>query len=179
MIHPFTIALLAVGLLAAGQARADDPAPLDAFSERCLEHGPNFERTKALAEDRQWSTLAADMSLTFVPLENPVAMEGWLLSSENQPFQALVIARAIVGEKPVESCTMAFSGIDAAAFEKDLVRQAGVKLSGDQKGQGRFRKFYTTEADGKKQAVTLDLPLYPNGSDDVLASIVSEQQIEN
>jgi hypothetical protein len=43
----------------------------------------------------------------------------------------------------------------------------------------RVRKFFSIEREGFKEAVTLDLPTYPNGADEVVASVVAEQQIEN
>ncbi|MEK1899270.1 MAG: hypothetical protein AAAB19_06895, partial [Rhizobium sp.] len=62
------------------------------------------------------------MTTSLVPVENPVALEGWNLSAgEDVPFRALVVARASVGDNTVESCTMALAEIDAAAFERRLV----------------------------------------------------------
>ncbi|NKQ87512.1 hypothetical protein [Rhizobium ruizarguesonis] len=166
-----------------GVANINDSAlgatPFDVFSERCLARGPDFDRTIAFAKNRNLLGLAMDMSLGFVPVDNPLALEGWIVNEGGEPFQALVVSRASVGQKQVESCTMAFAGIDATGFEGALFDQTGATGSGEQNGQSRHRKFYTIEQNGRKEAVTLDLPLYPNGNDEVIASVVSEQQFEN
>ncbi len=177
-----TCGLSTVLLLAsiAGVAVADQPDPFDRFNERCLARGPDFQRTVAAAKEQDWPALAADMATSLVPLENPVALEGWNLSAgDNVPFQALVVARASVGENIVESCTLAFAEIDAAAFEQRLVDATRAKAAGVGNGQGRVRKFFEASSAERREAITLDLPLYPNGSDEVVVSVVSDQLIEN
>ncbi|WP_261323322.1 hypothetical protein [Rhizobium leguminosarum] len=42
-----------------------------------------------------------------------------------------------------------------------------------------MRKFFAIEREGVKEALTIDLPIYPNGTDEVVAGVVAEQQIEN
>lgn len=171
-------AILLTGL--AGAAAADQPDPFGQFGERCLGRGPDFQRTVAAAKDRNWPALATDMTTSLTPVENPVALEGWNLTAEaDGSFEALVVARASVGESKVESCTMAFAEIDAAAFERRLVDETRAKASGAKNGQGRIRKFFEASSSERRQAITLDLPLYPNGNDEVVVSVVSEQQIEN
>ncbi len=170
-------AILLTGL--AGIAAADQPDPYGQFSERCLGRGPDFQRTVAAAKDRDWPALATDMTTSLTPVENPVALEGWNLTEGDGSFEALVVAQASVGDSKVESCTMAYAEVDAAAFERRLVDETRAKASGTKNGQGRIRKFFEASSSERKQAITLDLPLYPNGHDEVIVSVVSEQQIEN
>ncbi|MDM9624981.1 hypothetical protein QTL95_03665 [Rhizobium sp. S152] len=146
-----------------------------------MDQGPHYDRTVTLARDREWGALSEDMTLGILPLNEPTAFQGWVMRVDgDKPFEALVVAKAIVGEKPVESCTMAFAGIDAAQFERALISTRKATASGQQNGELRVRKFFTVERDGGfKEAVTLDLPRYPNGADEVVASVVAEEQIEN
>jgi hypothetical protein len=178
MTYGFAITFLLASI--ADVVAADEPDPFDQFNERCLNRGTDFQRTVAVAKERDWPALAEDMTTSLVPMENPVALEGWNLSAgEDVPFRALVVARASVGDNTVESCTMAFAEIDAAAFERRLVSETHAKASGEGNGQGRARKFFKASSPERREAITLDLPLYPNGSDEVIVSVVSDQQIEN
>lgn len=171
-----TAALLALASVAQCE---ETKSPFQRFAERCLEHGPRYDQTVALARESGWPDLADDMTMGIQPLGEPATFRGWLVNSDGtSPFEAVVVARGAVGPKTVESCTMAFSGIDAAAFELSFASTAA-RPSGEQKGQGRVRKFFAIEREGVKEALTLDLPIYPNGADEVVASVVSEQQIEN
>ncbi|ARO27312.1 MULTISPECIES: hypothetical protein [unclassified Rhizobium] len=175
------LASAAIAFVPLTNALADDALPpFDRFADRCLDRGPQYDRAAALAHRNKWPSLAADMVLSILPLSEPVAFDGWITGAgSTAPFEALVVGRAMVGEKAVESCTMAFAGTDAAGFERSLVSTRAARPSGEQNGEGRIRKFFTIERDGLKEAVTLDLPIYPNGSDEVLASVVAEQQTEH
>ncbi|MBY5720981.1 hypothetical protein HFO33_31155 [Rhizobium leguminosarum] len=172
-----TAALLAL----AGVAQCEETrSPFQRFAERCLEHGPRYDQTVALARESGWPDLAEDMTMGIQPLGEPATFQGWLVNSDGtSPFEAVVVARGAVGPKTVESCTMAFAGTDAAAFESSFASTGAARPSGEQKGQGRVRKFFAIEREGVKEALTLDLPIYPNGADEVVASVVSEQRIEN
>ena len=171
----------AIAVAPPATALADEGLPsFDRFADRCLNRGPQYDRTATLAHQNKWPALAADMVLSILPLSEPVAFDGWITGAGSAaPFEALVVGRGMVGEKPVESCPMAFAGTDAAGFERSLVSTTAARPSGEQNGEGRIRKFFTIERDGLKEAVTLDLPIYPNGSDEVLASVVAEQQTEH
>lgn len=172
-----TAALLALASVAQCE---ETKSPFQRFAERCLEHGPRYDQTVALAKERGWPDLADDMTVGIQPLGEPTTFQGWLVSSDGtSPFEAVVVARGALGQKTVESCTMAFAGTDAAAFERIFASKGAAGASGEQKGQGRVRKFFTIEREGVKEALTLDLPIYPNGADEVVASVVAEQQIEN
>jgi hypothetical protein len=147
------------------------------FYDQCLASGPNFDRTAALAKDKNWTPLAADMALTFSPMENPVALEGWIFSDDD--FQAVVVSKATVAEKAVEGCTVAISEVDADTFVKALSDRLKPDVVGEEPGQDRVHKLYTARVGGRAEAITLTLPMYPKGSDQVIASAVAEQQVEN
>ncbi|MBX4868567.1 hypothetical protein HJA87_10515 [Rhizobium bangladeshense] len=178
---PILLGFAAIVFAPLGGALADDGrSSFDRFADRCLDRGPQYDRAVALARRNNWPALAADLVLSILPLSEPVAFEGWSIGAGSEaPFEALVVGRGMIGDKLVESCTTAFAGADAASFERSLVSTRAANPSGEQNGEGRVRKFFTIERDGFKEAVTLDLPIYPNGSDEVLASVVAEQQIEN
>ena len=159
---------------------AEMQSPYDLFYERCLSSGPEFEHTVALARDRKLTPLATDMSFSLTPVADPVALEGWIVNvGDDGAFEALVVSRGTVGQKAVEGCTVAFSGIDAEAFERSLLDRAGAKASGEERGQDRLHKLYASHAGSRDLAIILSVPLYPKGSDQVVASAVAEQQWDN
>ncbi|TBY53125.1 hypothetical protein E0H59_17175 [Rhizobium leguminosarum bv. viciae] len=120
------------------------------------------------------------MSFSLTPVENPLALEGWIIHvGDDDSFRAIVVSRGAIGEKAVEGCTIAFSGIDSETFERSLVDRAAAKASGEKRGQDRLHKLYTVRVGNRDLAITLSLPLYPRGSDEVVASAVAEQQWDN
>lgn len=160
---------------------ADDAkSKLAFFFDRCVSSGPDFERTSERAKVDQWPSMAQDLALTFTPMENPDALQGWIVSGgESESFQALVVSRADVGGKILEGCTVALGEVDTAVFEKELVERADAISAGEEQGQDRVYKRYTAKINGRSEAITLTLPLYAKGSDQVIASAVAEQQIEH
>ncbi|WP_260683816.1 hypothetical protein [Rhizobium laguerreae] len=57
-----TAALLAL----AGVAQCEETtSPFQRFAERCLEHGPRYDQTVALAKESGWPDLAEDMTMGF------------------------------------------------------------------------------------------------------------------
>jgi hypothetical protein len=153
----------------------------DLFYERCLSSGPDFERTVALAKERRWTPLAGDMALSLTPVDNPLALEGWIVSAgeDGGSFEAVVVSKSTVGEKAVEGCTVASTDVDAEALEASLLDRATARPAGEERGQDRIHRLYAASVGGREEAITLSLPLYPNGSDQVVISVVAEQQWEN
>jgi hypothetical protein len=176
-----TLAAGLVILFAAGPSFADDASSkLSFFYDSCVSSGPDFERTAERAKADEWPSMAEDMALTFTPMENPEALEGWIVSGgEAESFQALVVSRADVGGKTVEGCTVALGDVDADVFEKALVEKVNAVSAGEEQGQDRVYKRYTATINGRSEAITLTLPLYAKGSDQIIASTVAEQQIEH
>ncbi|WP_028748571.1 hypothetical protein [Rhizobium mesoamericanum] len=176
-----SVAVCLFMLVATGPSFADDASSkLAFFYNSCVSSGPDFERTSERAKADEWPSMAQDLALTFTPMENPEALEGWIVSGgESEGFQALVVSRADVGGKTVEGCTVALGDIDAAAFEKALVEKVNAVSAGEEQGQDRVYKRYTASINGRNEAITLTLPLYAKGSDQIIASAVAEQQIEH
>ncbi|MEK1893018.1 MAG: hypothetical protein AAAB20_07005 [Rhizobium sp.] len=168
-------------LASAGPSFADDASSkLAFFYDSCVSSGPDFERTSERAKADEWPSMAQDLALTFTPMENPEALEGWIVSGgESESFQALVVSRANVAGKIVEGCTVALGDVDAAVFEKALVEKVNAVSAGEEQGQDRVYKRYTASINGRSEAITLTLPLYAKGSDQIIASAVAEQQIEH
>jgi hypothetical protein len=162
-------------------ARADDVGPaIETFAARCLAEGPRFDKTVALAKQEEWPELAADMAMAFTPVGEPSSIEGWIASKgDAEAFQALVVYKAQIAGKPVEGCTLAVSGTDASAFDKALVLRAKAKLLGEETGEDTIYKRYAAEVAGREGALTIAMPRYPKGSDQVIASIVAQQVIDN
>ncbi len=82
--------------------------------------------------------MAQDLALTFTPMENPEALEGWIVSGESESFQALVVSRAHVGGKVVEGCTVALGDVDATVFENTLIEKVKAVSAGEEQGQDRI-----------------------------------------
>jgi len=168
-------------LAATGPSFADDAnSKLAFFYDSCVSSGPDFERTSERAKADEWPSMAQDLALTFTPMENPEALEGWIVSGgESESFQALVVSRAEVGGKTVEGCTVALGDVDADVFEKALIEKVNAVSAGEEQGQDRVYKRYTATINGRSEAITLTLPLYAKGSDQIVVSAVAEQQIEH
>jgi len=156
-------------------------SPYDIFHRHCLSPGPYFERTVVLAKDRSWTPLANDMAVSLTPVENPVALEGWIVGDGESggSFEAVVVSKSTIGGKAVEGCTVAFTDVNAEAFELSLKNLAAARPAGETRGQDSLHKAYTASVGGRELAITVTLPLYPKGSDQVVVSVVAEQQLEN
>jgi hypothetical protein len=158
----------------------DMEAAINVFAQHCLAEGPRFEKTVALAKQEEWPELAADMVMAFTPVEEPVAMQGWIVSkAEDEAFQAIVVYKAKVAGKSVEGCTAALSSIDANAFDKALATRAKAKPLGEETGEDTVYKRYSADVAGREGAITIAMPRYPKGSDQVIASVVAQEVIEN
>jgi hypothetical protein len=157
-------------------AHAEEVGPaIELFAARCLAEGPRFDKTVALAKQEKWPTLAADMAMA-----EPSSIEGWVASKgDAEPFKALVVYKAEVAGKPVEGCTLAVSGTDANAFNGALVLRAKAKSLGEETGEDTIYKRYSADVAGREGAITLAMPRYPKGSDQVIVSVVAQQVTDN
>lgn len=143
-----TAALL---VLASGAQCEETKSPFQRFAERCLELGPRYDQTVALAKESGWPDLAEDMTMGIQPLGEPASFQGWLVNSDGaSPFEAVVVARGTVGPKTVESCTMAFAGTDAAAFERSFASTEAARPSGEQKGTRAGAEVLCDRARGRE-----------------------------
>ncbi len=153
---------------------------VDLFVSHCLREGPKFEATLSKARQEGWAPLAADMVMAFTPVDDPIAIESWTIGDgERTPFEALVVYRAMVGKRTVEGCTTASAGSDARAAEKGLTGLVQARLLGEEQGQDTIYRRYSANVAGRDIAITLTLPRYPRGTDQVLASAVAEELVEN
>ncbi len=168
-------------LASAGASVAKDDKPIsDVFREFCLSDGPHFNKMVDAAKGSGWRPLAADMAMSFTPVSDPIEIEGWLIGDgEESHFEAMVGFRAKVAEKSVEGCTAAISGVDGKAVEKLIVSEVTAKPIGEDQGQDTTYKRFSTTIDGRDVALTISLPRYPNGSDQIVVSLVAEEIMEN
>ncbi|WP_105435829.1 hypothetical protein [Neorhizobium tomejilense] len=158
----------------------DAKGAFQTFFDRCLVEGPQFDKVVDKAKQEEWPLLATDMAMAFTPAEAPIAIQGWMIGDQSaEAFEALVVFKADVSGKQVEGCTVALSGTDAAAFERGLALRARARALGEETGQDTIYKRYETNVAGRDVAVTLTVPRYPKGSDQVLASAVAQALIEN
>ncbi|WP_430254683.1 hypothetical protein [Neorhizobium sp. DAR64872/K0K18] len=174
-------AYLAAILLAAFPAMADDRAPaLEAFLTLCLATGPHYDQVLAASKSKQWTPLAADMAMAFTPVRDPSSIEGWLLEGrEDHPFEALVTFKAKVSEKAVEGCTAAVSSMDGPLVERQIVDPAAAKPAGEEQSDDSTYKRFSAKIDGRDNAITVTVPRYPKGSDQVVVSVVAVVAVDN
>jgi hypothetical protein len=174
---PFVVTALVAASPAAVRAADDATAT---FLGNCLKEGPRFSRTSDKAKREEWAPLASDMATAFTPVGDPTAIEGWLIGDgSSRPFQALVVFKAEVAGKRVEGCTTAYSGRDATVFEKVLATEIKAKALGEEQGEDAVYKRYSANIAAREIAITLTLPRYPKGDDQVVATAVAEEVIEN
>jgi hypothetical protein len=74
---------------------------------------------------------------------------------------------------------VAYGEVDAGIFELKLRELVAARPAGETRGRDTVHKAYTATVGGRELAITLTLPLYPKGADQVVVSAVGEQQIEN
>lgn len=168
-------------LAVSGSVLADDTSSAaSSFFDRCLSQGPHFSQTVTLAKSEGWPELASDMTMAFTPVKDPTAMQGWIVGNgETSGFQALVIFKAKIGDKTVEGCAMALAGIDGAAFEKAIMQRVGAKSLGQDQGADTTYKKFSARIGERDNAITISLPRYPNGKDQIIASVVADEVVEN
>lgn len=168
-------------LASAGVSVADDAKPFsDVFKQFCLSDGPHFNKMVDAAKGGGWTPLAADMAMSFTPVADPIEIEGWLIGDgEESHFEALVGFRSKVGDKPVEGCTAAISGVDSKILEKSIVSMVTAQSIGEEQGQDTTYKRFSTTIDGRDVALTISMPRYPNGTDQIMISLVAEEIMEN
>jgi hypothetical protein len=152
---------------------------VESFVSQCLKQGPRFDETIKRAKQEEWPSLAADLAMAFTPVVEPRAIEGWIIGGGEETFEALVVFKADVSGRKLEGCTVALSSTDAASFDKELAVAANAKSLGDETGADTIYKRYRAHIGGRDSAITLALPRYPKGSDQVLASAVAEEIVEN
>lgn len=162
-------------------ARAEDQGPaLDRFMQFCLSTGPHFDKTVATSKAEEWTPLAADMAMALTPVSEPTAIHGWLVEArQNHSFEALVVFKSMVGNKPLEGCTAAVAGLDAPTLEKEIVERVGARQVGEEAGVDMMYKRLSARIDGRDNAITISLSRYPKGSDQAVISIVAEDEVEN
>ncbi|WP_430242659.1 hypothetical protein [Neorhizobium sp. DAR64861/K0K2] len=174
-------AYLTLFLLAAYPVMAEDKPPaLEAFLTLCLATGPHYDQVLAASKSKQWTPLAADMAMAFTPVRDPSSIEGWLLEGrEDHPFEALVTFKVKVAENVVEGCTTAVSSVDGPSVEKQIIEQTGAEPAGEEQSDDSIYKRFSARIDGRDNAITVTLPRYPKGSDQVLVSVVAVVVVEN
>jgi hypothetical protein len=60
-----------------------------------------------------------------------------------------------------------------------LVLKAQAKPLGEETGEDTLYKRYSATLAGREGAITISLPRYPKGSDQVIASVVAQEVVDN
>ncbi len=89
MSKAFFVPALAAMWLTSPMAHADNvDLALEAFHETCLAHGPDFERTAAVAKTRGWTPLSGDAALA--PVDDVDAFQGWKVTGNDLPAGTMI-----------------------------------------------------------------------------------------
>ncbi|MBY5351788.1 hypothetical protein [Rhizobium leguminosarum] len=176
-----TVMLMAALFCDCGAGHAEEPlSAFDLFKSRCLTKGSTFDRTASIARVRGWRPLPFDLVISLAPMENADLAEGWMIGHRgNSQWQAIVVTRATVSGTAVESCTVAASGVDSAVFERDFFNLTDAEPVREERSPSHVHKLFTVNPAGRRETITLTLPVEPAGRDPLVASVVAEAQWEN
>ncbi|RWX04813.1 hypothetical protein EHI45_31560 [Rhizobium leguminosarum] len=178
MAHFVVILTMAIFCLVTPIHAQDAASAFDFFGRHCLMNGPNFIRTGTIAQERGWTPLSADILMTLAPVENPEAIEGWLVG-ERQQRTIVAVTRATVGGKAVEGCTVAMSDIDSVGFENSFFQRTDAEAAQEERGSRHIHKLYSLIFRGRRELVTLIVPAEPAERNYVVGSVIAETQQEN
>lgn len=121
----------AMACLISSAALADEvDLALEAFHSTCLAQGPDFERTAAAAERRGWQLLSREAVAMLAPVKDINASRGWVAEGHGMPENSiLVVTKATLGGRAVQTCSVALFGLDPAAFEKRFFARTDAERS--------------------------------------------------
>ncbi|MER9768601.1 hypothetical protein NKJ09_21305 [Mesorhizobium sp. M0189] len=145
---------------------------LEAFHQTCLVHGPDFERTAAVAKTRGWTPLSGDAALA--PIDDVEAFQGWAVTGNDLPAGTIIaVTKATLEGKAVQTCSVRLFDIDRATFEQRFfARTDAEKISEDRNGD-QVSKLYILIAGNRKQLVHLTSPV-DMGRSEIIASSIAD-----
>ncbi|MER8972688.1 hypothetical protein [Mesorhizobium sp. M0800] len=168
---PFAFALAGVCLTPVYADNVD--LGLEAFHETCLAHGPDFERTAAVAKARGWTPLSGDAALA--PVDDVDAFQGWAVTGNDLPAGTMIaVTKATLNGKAVQTCSIRLFDVDRATFEQRFfARTDAEKISEDRNGD-QVSKLYILIAGNRKQLVHLTSPVDTGRSNTIIASSIAD-----
>ncbi|PKA43045.1 hypothetical protein CWR43_13330 [Rhizobium sullae] len=178
MAYAVVILTMAIFCLVTPIHAQDTASAFDFFGRHCLVDGPNFMRTGTIALARGWIPLSTEILMTLAPMENPEAIEGWLVGERRQRT-VVAVTRATVGGKAVEGCTVAMSDIDSVGFERSFFQRTDAEVVQEERGPRHVHKLYSLIFRGRRELVTLIVPAEPAERNYVVGSVIAETQQEN
>ncbi|MER9210474.1 hypothetical protein NKI54_00135 [Mesorhizobium sp. M0663] len=146
---------------------------LEAFHQNCLAHGPDFERTVAVAKTRGWTPLSGDAALA--PVDDVNAFQGWAVTGNDLPAGTIIaVTKANLNGKAVQTCSIRLFDVDRATFEQRFfARTDAEKISEDRNGD-QVTKLYILVAGNRKQLVHLTSPVDTERTNSIIASSIAD-----
>ncbi|NKJ77279.1 hypothetical protein GFL38_34535 [Rhizobium leguminosarum bv. viciae] len=180
MVRTAAILELAFLCIAPGARAEDAGSAFDFFHRLCLSVGPDFERTIAVAKVRGWSPLSTGVLTGLAPVDNPEAIEGWVVSDNGSPLPMIVgVSKHSVNGTLVHTCTVVAHGIDSMAFERSFFQTTDMEAFDQVRSPTHIHKIYRSILNDRRAFVTLTVPAEPDGTDNLIASSIAEAKLEN
>ncbi|MER9304685.1 hypothetical protein NKJ06_05675 [Mesorhizobium sp. M0293] len=146
---------------------------LETFHQTCLAHGPDFERTVAVAKTRGWTPLSGDAALA--PVDDVEAFQGWAVTGNDLPAGTIIaVTKATLNGKAMQTCSIRLFDVDRATFEQRFfARTDAEKISEDRNGD-QVSKLYILIAGNRKQLVHLTSPVDTERANSIIASSIAD-----
>ncbi|MER8957060.1 hypothetical protein NKH98_31225 [Mesorhizobium sp. M0833] len=169
----FVLALATMCLSSAPVYADNVDLGLEAFHETCLAHGPDFERTAAVAKTRGWTPLSGDAALA--PVDDVDAFQGWAVTGHDLPAGTMIaVTKATLNGKAVQTCSIRLFDVDRATFEQRFFAWTDAeKISEDRNGD-QVSKLYILIAGNRRQLVHLTSPVDTGRSNTIIASSIAD-----
>nr|WP_325263606.1 hypothetical protein [uncultured Rhizobium sp.] len=69
--------------------------------------------------------------------------------------------------------------MDGPLVERQIVERAAAKPAGEEQSDDSTYKRFSAKIDGRDNAITVTVPRYPKGSDQVVVSVVAVAAVDN
>ncbi|MER8505330.1 hypothetical protein NKH91_04240 [Mesorhizobium sp. M0894] len=146
---------------------------LEAFHGICLAHGPDFERTAAVAKKRGWTPLSGDAALA--PVDDVKAFQGWVAAGDDLPAKTMIaVTKATLNGRAVQTCSIRLFDVDRAAFEERFFARTDAEKIGEDRNGAHVSKLYILIAGNRKQLVHLTSPRSRIKSSMIIASSIAD-----
>jgi len=157
-------------------AAGDGSEAVEVFRRTCLAQGSSFDAIASVAAAEGWKPLPRGDFERLAPLEHVDFSSAWMATDRALPEPVLIgVTKARRDERPVETCTVAFTKLPIEPFLKAFSDSTDAeKLSEESEGTWTSR-LYMLIAEDRKQFVKLKYARSPDGNGPMAASSIAER----
>lgn len=166
----FFLTLAAVSLVPLPSLADGVDQAVDAFHRTCLAHGPDFERTVALAMTRRWTPLSGDAALA--PVQGVKAFRGWQAGEDLPNGTTVAVTKGSMEGRAVQTCSVKLPNVDRTEFEKRFFARTDAEKIGETRKGGQLSRLYILIAGNRKQLVHLTSADISGTSNVIIASSI-------